>query len=94
MSKKGPFLPPHPRICSRCAMAHDEPWRVGCPRCGGVVVANDDRGRFFRILDRAKRDGWDRSKPERDGHRATAYQASHPLTHQPLAAFPQQDEEA
>lgn len=70
-------------------MPYAEPWRVGCPRCGGVVVANTDRGQFFRIHDRAKRDGWERDKPERSGSKATAYQAAHPVTHSPLPAFPQ-----
>lgn len=87
---KTEFVPAMPRICSRCALGSAELWRVGCPRCGGVVVANTDRGQFFRILERAKRDGWAKDSAIRSTTKASAYQSSHPVTHAPLPAFPQQ----
>jgi hypothetical protein len=84
---KREFVPISPRICSRCALGHDEPWRLACPRCGGVVVVNEDRGLFFRIVERARRDGWERGRDARSPERASRYQLAHPPTHQPLS-FP------
>lgn len=81
------WTPLSPRICSRCALRYDEPWRLACSRCGGVVIPNTDRSTYFRIIDRANRDGWTRDAPDRSNDRAKRWQEKHPPTHQPFA-FP------
>lgn len=81
------WTPKAPRICSRCSQYSDEGWRLACERCGGLVVANVDRGLYFRIRDRAWRDGWTDGQPERNAEKGRRRQAEAKQEHRPIT-FP------
>jgi hypothetical protein len=46
------------RMCSRCGQVTNQRWRIGCARCGDLVVTVQTHDQMAKILDRAYYGGW------------------------------------
>lgn len=53
------------RICSGCGKVTNQRWRIGCDRCGNLVVTVQTHEQVAEIKDRAYYAGWRYGKNER-----------------------------